>query len=56
MAIFLGMLELVRLGGISLTQSEAFGEIVIQRERKDVDASNSRCTTIEPGAAGTGSA
>lgn len=38
-AIFLGVLELVRLGGISLTQSEAFGEIVIQRGAKDVDVS-----------------
>jgi len=36
-AIFLGMLELVRLGGISLTQHEAFGEIVIQRREKEVD-------------------
>ena len=38
-AIFLGMLELVRLGGISLTQNEAFGEIVIKRSEKEVDAS-----------------
>ncbi|MBI2213711.1 MAG: segregation/condensation protein A [Acidobacteria bacterium] len=38
-AIFLGVLELVRLGGISLTQSEAFGEIVIQRGTKDIDIS-----------------
>lgn len=38
-AIFLGVLELVRLGGISLTQNEAFGEIVIQRGTKDIDAS-----------------
>ncbi|MFA6955866.1 MAG: segregation/condensation protein A [Thermoanaerobaculia bacterium] len=38
-AIFLGVLELVRLGGIKLTQSEAFGEIVIQRSANDVDVS-----------------
>jgi segregation and condensation protein A len=38
-AIFLGVLELVRLGGISLTQNDAFGEIVIQRGAKDVDVS-----------------
>lgn len=30
-AIFLGTLELVRLGGISLQQSDTFGEIVIAR-------------------------
>ena len=38
-AIFLGMLELVRLGGISLTQHEAFGEIVIKRGDKEIDVS-----------------
>jgi len=38
-AIFLGVLELVRLGGISLTQGEAFGEIVIKRAANDVDVS-----------------
>jgi segregation and condensation protein A len=36
-AIFLAMLELVRLGGISLTQGEVFGEIVVQKTEKDVD-------------------
>lgn len=37
-AIFLGMLELVRLGAISLTQSEVFGEVLVQRTEKDVNA------------------
>lgn len=36
-AIFLGMLELVRLGGITLRQSELFGEILIHRTEKQVD-------------------
>lgn len=36
-AIFLGMLELVRLGGITLRQSELFGEILIHRTEKDID-------------------
>lgn len=36
-AIFLGTLELVRLGGISLKQSENFGEIVIARTEAEVD-------------------
>jgi segregation and condensation protein A len=36
-ALFLGMLELVRLGAISLTQSEVFGEIVIQKTEKEID-------------------
>lgn len=31
-AVFLGMLELVRMGGITLQQSDTFGEIVIARE------------------------
>lgn len=38
-AIFLGMLELVRLGGISLAQSEAFGEILIHRTETPIDVS-----------------
>ena len=36
-AIFLGMLELVRLGGISLRQSNVFEEIVIYRTDKELD-------------------
>ncbi len=36
-AVFLGMLELVRLGGISLQQSDTFGEILIARTDKEVD-------------------
>ena len=36
-AIFLGMLELVRLGGISLKQGENFGEIVISKTEQDID-------------------
>lgn len=36
-AIFLGMLELVRLGGITLRQSELFGEILIHRTEKEID-------------------
>jgi segregation and condensation protein A len=38
-AIFLGMLELVRLGGISLTQGEAFAEILVHRTEKEIDVS-----------------
>jgi segregation and condensation protein A len=38
-AIFLGMLELVRLGGISLAQSEAFGEVLVHRTEKEIDVS-----------------
>lgn len=37
-AIFLAILELVRLGGILLRQSEAFGEIEIHRGEKTIDA------------------
>jgi segregation and condensation protein A len=37
-ALFLGTLELVRLGGISLRQSDTFGEIVIARAEKEIDA------------------
>lgn len=36
-AIFLGMLELVRLGGISLQQSENFGDIVVARTEQTID-------------------
>lgn len=36
-AVFLGMLELVRLGGITLQQSDNFGEILIGRSEQDVD-------------------
>lgn len=37
-AIFLGMLELVRLGGISLQQGELFGDILVARTENVVDA------------------
>ncbi len=36
-AIFLGMLELVRLGAISLQQSENFGDIVVARTEQSID-------------------
>lgn len=36
-AVFLGMLELVRLGGISLQQSDIFGEVVISKGATEVD-------------------
>jgi segregation and condensation protein A len=36
-AVFLGTLELVRLGGISLQQGELFGEILIARTEKEID-------------------
>ncbi|MEO8379445.1 MAG: segregation/condensation protein A [Acidobacteriota bacterium] len=36
-AVFLGMLELVRLGGIGLQQGEAFGEILIRRSEQEID-------------------
>lgn len=36
-AIFLGMLELVRLGGISLRQGETFGEIEVGKTEKEMD-------------------
>jgi len=38
-AIFLAMLELVRLGGISLQQGGAFGEISIHKTEKEMDTS-----------------
>lgn len=37
-AVFLGMLELVRLGGIHLQQSDIFGEIVISKTELVIDA------------------
>ncbi len=36
-AVFLGMLELVRLGGISLQQSDTFGEILVSKTDNAVD-------------------
>jgi segregation and condensation protein A len=36
-AVFLGMLELVRLGGVSLRQSEAFSEVLISKGSKEID-------------------
>lgn len=36
-AVFLGMLELVRLGGIALQQGEIFGEILINTHEKEID-------------------
>ena len=38
-AVFLGMLELVRLGGITMQQGEAFGEILVGRTENEMDAS-----------------
>lgn len=37
--IFLGMLELVRLGGISMRQSESFTEILIHKTETEIDPS-----------------
>jgi segregation and condensation protein A len=39
-AVFLGMLELVRLGGISLQQPANFGEIVVSKTDADIDTSS----------------
>lgn len=36
-AVFLGMLELVRLGGITLQQSDTFGDIVMARGTQEID-------------------
>ncbi|HXG58278.1 MAG TPA: segregation/condensation protein A [Thermoanaerobaculia bacterium] len=36
-AIFLATLELVRLGGVSLQQSENFGEILVSRTENEID-------------------
>ncbi|HEY3053440.1 MAG TPA: segregation/condensation protein A [Thermoanaerobaculia bacterium] len=38
-AIFLGMLELVRLGGISLKQADIFGEILVAKTQNEMDQS-----------------
>lgn len=38
-AVFLGVLELVRLGGVSMRQSENFGEILMARTGSEVDES-----------------
>jgi segregation and condensation protein A len=38
-AVFLAMLELVRLGGISLKQKETFAEIVVAKTENEVDQS-----------------
>ncbi len=38
-AIFLGMLELVRLGGISMQQADTFGEILISKTENELDQS-----------------
>lgn len=38
-AIFLATLELVRLGGVTLQQSENFGEILVARSENEVDTS-----------------
>ena len=37
-AIFLAMLELVRLGGISLKQTDNFGEILVARTENEIDS------------------
>jgi len=37
-AVFLGTLEMVRLGGISLQQSEIFGEILVSKTEAEIDA------------------
>ncbi|HVR39921.1 MAG TPA: segregation/condensation protein A, partial [Thermoanaerobaculia bacterium] len=36
-AVFLATLELVRLGGISLQQSETFGEILCSKTEREID-------------------
>ena len=36
-AVFLGMLELVRLGGIAIKQGEIFSEILIHKHEKEID-------------------
>ena len=41
-AIFLGMLELVRLGGISLQQKKTFSEIVVSRTEREIDTETFR--------------
>ena len=37
-AVFLGTLELVRLGGVSLQQADLFGDILITKTEKEVEA------------------
>jgi segregation and condensation protein A len=37
-AIFLAVLELVRLGGVGLAQSENFGDIAVKKSDKEIDA------------------
>ena len=39
-AIFLGMLELVRLGGITMQQGEMFGEILVAKTEHEIDVSS----------------
>jgi chromatin segregation and condensation protein Rec8/ScpA/Scc1 (kleisin family) len=41
-AIFLGTLELVRLGGVSLKQGEIFGEILVSRTDQEIDEATFR--------------
>ena len=36
-AVFLGMLELVRLGGVRMQQGQLFGEILVHRAEKQID-------------------
>jgi segregation and condensation protein A len=36
-AVFLGMLEMVRMGGVALQQSSIFGEILVNRTEKEID-------------------
>jgi chromatin segregation and condensation protein Rec8/ScpA/Scc1 (kleisin family) len=38
-AFFLGVLELMRLGSVSLNQGETFGEILIHKTDREIDAS-----------------
>ena len=41
-AVFLGMLELVRLGGVTLQQSDTFGEILMARGTQEIDSETFR--------------
>lgn len=41
-AVFLGMLELVRLGGVGLQQTNNFGEILMNRTEQEIDAETFR--------------
>ena len=38
-AVFLGMLELVRLGGITMQQGNLFGEILVAKSENEIDTS-----------------